>query len=368
MRIAAVELVRCQVPFVAPFRTTFGVQHGRDVVLVRVLGADTEGWGENVAGDEPLYSAEFVDASVLVLRNHLIPRLLSAGDVSPFDVGRLLAPVRGWEMAKAALEAAVLDAELRRQQVSLAQWLGGVQQRIAVGVSVGLHDHIDLTVQAVMRYLDQGYARIKLKIEPGCDVELVRAVRDAVGPRVALQVDANAAYTLADTRHLAQLDDFDLLLIEQPLAHNDLRQHAQLARSLRTPICLDESITSAQVAADAIAMGSCSIINIKPGRVGGLLEARRIHDLCQANGVAVWCGGMLETGIGRAANLALASLPGFTLPPDLSASSRYFTHDITEPFELVDGYLEVPTGMGIGVAPDPKMLRQLKATTEQVGT
>lgn len=368
MRIDAVELVRCQVPFVSPFRTSFGVQHGRDVVLVRILGSDTEGWGENVAGEEPLYSAEFVDASVLALRHHLIPRLLAAPDVSPFDVGRLLAPVRGWEMAKAALEAAVLDGELRRQQVSLATWLGGVQERIAVGVSVGLHDHIDHTVQAVMRYLEQGYVRIKLKIEPGCDVDLVRAVREAVGPQVMLQVDANAAYTLADTRHLARLDDFDLLLIEQPLAEHDLRQHAQLARSLRTPICLDESITSAQVAADAIALGACSIINIKPGRVGGLLEARRIHDLCQANGIPVWCGGMLETGIGRAANLALASLPGFTLPPDLSASSRYFTRDITEPFELVHGHLEVPTGPGIGVVPQAAMLHELGATVERVGT
>jgi O-succinylbenzoate synthase len=303
---------------------------------------------------------------VLALRHHLVPRLLAAGDITPFDVARVLAPVRGWEMAKAAVEAAVLDAELQRQQVSLAQWLGGTQRRIPVGVSVGLHDHIDQTVTAVNRYLEQGYVRIKLKIEPGCDVDLVRAVRRAIGPDVMLQVDANAAYTLADARHLARLDEFDLLLIEQPLAEHDLRQHAQLARMLRTPVCLDESITSVQVAADALALGACSVINIKPGRVGGLLEARRIHDLCQANGVPVWCGGMLETGVGRAANLALASLPGFTLPPDLSASSRYFAHDITRPFELVDGCLEVPTGHGVGAVPDPQTLRDLDATVERL--
>ena len=368
MRIDAVELVRCQLPFVSPFRTSFGVQHGRDVVLVRVIGADTEGWGENVAGEEPLYSAEFVDASVLALRHHLVPRLLAAHDVTPFDVARLLAPVRGWEMAKAALEAAVLDAELRRQNVSLVDWLGGSRRHVPVGVSVGLHDRVDDTVAAVVGYLDQGYVRIKLKIEPGRDVDLVRAVREAIGPDVMLQVDANAAYTLADARHLARLDSFDLLLIEQPLAEHDLRQHAQLARMLHTPLCLDESITSAQVAADAVALGSCSIVNIKPGRVGGLLEARRIHDLCVANGVPVWCGGMLETGVGRAANLALAALPGFTLPPDLSASSRYFRQDLTQPFELVDGGLEVPTGPGIGVVPESSVLADLGAVTERLGT
>lgn len=368
MRIDAVELVRCQLPFVSPFRTSFGVQHGRDVVLVRVIGPDTEGWGENVAGEEPLYSAEFVEASVLALRHHLVPRLLAAGEVTPFDVARLLAPVRGWEMAKAALEAAVLDAELRRQDVSLAAWLGGSRRHLPVGVSVGLHDRIDQTVTAVLGYLSQGYVRVKLKIEPGRDLDLVREVRDAIGPEVMLQVDANAAYTLADARHLARLDQFDLLLIEQPLAEHDLRQHAQLARMVQTPICLDESITSAQVTADALALGACSIVNIKPGRVGGLLEARRIHDLCQANGVPVWCGGMLETGVGRAANLALASLPGFTLPPDLSASSRYFSRDLTAPFELVDGVLEVPDGPGIGVAPEPWVLAELGAITERVGT
>jgi o-succinylbenzoate synthase len=258
-------------------------------------------------------------------------------------------------MAKCALEAAVLDAELKAA--------GGVAGPLArrdhgteslSGCRWGSTTASTTPSPPCMRYLEQGYVRVKLKIQPGDDVELVRAVRGAVGPDVLLQVDANAAYTLADARHLAKLDEFDLLLIEQPLAEDDLRQHAELARRLATPICLDESITSAKVAADALALGACSIVNIKPGRVGGYLESRRIHDLCQANGVPVWCGGMLESGIGRAANLALASLPGFTLPPDLSASSRYFHEDVTEPFELVDGCLQVPDGPGIGVTPRPR--------------
>lgn len=368
MRLERVELVRFRLPYVSPFRTSFSEELGRDVVLVHVLGShagsDTEGWGELVAGSDPLYSYEFVDASVLCLREHLVPRLFARDDLAAHEVGEVLAPVRGWNMAKAALEAAVLDAELRATGFSLARYLGGVRERIPVGVSVGLHDQIADTVAAVERYLAEGYVRVKLKIAPGEDVEVVRAVRAAVGPGVLLQVDANAAYTLADARHLAKLDEFDLLLIEQPLAEDDLRQHAELARRLNTPLCLDESITSAKVAADALALGACAIVNIKPGRVGGYLEGRRIHDLCRANGVPVWCGGMLETGIGRAANLALASLPGFTLPPDLSASRRYFHEDVTEPFELVDGCLVVPNGPGIGVAPDPERLTRLGATTD----
>lgn len=368
MRIEQVDLVRFRLPYVSPFRTSFAEELGRDVVLVHIAGthrgADTEGWGELVAGSDPLYSYEFVDAAVLCIRDHLVPRLFAVDEVAPHEVGEVLEPVRGWNMAKCALEAAVLDAELRAQGVSLARYLGGTRDRIPVGVSVGLHDRVDDTVAAVQRYLADGYVRVKLKIAPGEDVEVVRAVRDAIGPDVLLQVDANAAYTLADAPRLAKLDEFDLLLIEQPLAEDDLRQHAELARRLRTPLCLDESITSAKIAADALTLGACAIVNIKPGRVGGYLEGRRIHDLCRANGVPVWCGGMLETGVGRAANLALASMPGFTLPPDLSASRRYFHEDVTEPFELVDGCLAVPDSPGIGVAPDPDRLARLGATTD----
>jgi O-succinylbenzoate synthase len=366
MKLDTVELVRFSLPLVTPFRTSFGVQMARDVILVHVAGAGTDGWGENVAGIEPLYSAEFTDASMLVLRDHLLPRLLDAGDVTAAEVADLLAPVKGWSMAKCAVEAAVLDAELRAAGTSLQSYLGGTRPRIVAGVSVGLFDTVDETLAAVDGYLAEGYRRIKLKIEPGHDIDLVSAVRAHVGPEVLLQVDANCAYTLGDAPHLARLDAYDLLLIEQPLAEDDLRQHAALASRLRTPLCLDESITSARAAADAIALGACAIVNIKPGRVGGYLEARRIHDVCTANGVPVWCGGMLETGIGRAANLALASLPGFTLPADLSASDRYFRRDVTAPFVLVDGHLAVPTGPGIGVSPDPEVLRAVGAVTERV--
>ena len=366
MLIDAVELVRFQLPLVTPFRTSFGVQTGRDVVLVHVVTDAAEGWGESVAGVEPLYSSEFTETSVLALRQHLVPRVLAGKDVTAADVGDLLAPVKGWPMAKCAIEAAVLDAELRAAGLPLRTYLGGTRARVAAGVSVGLFDTLAETLAAVDGYLASGYGRVKLKIEPGHDLDLVAAVRRHVGPDVVLQVDANAAYTLGDARHLARLDHFDLLLIEQPLADDDLRQHAELARHLRTPICLDESITSARAAADAIALGACRIVNIKPGRVGGFLEARRIHDVCAANGIPVWCGGMLETGVGRAANLALASLSGFTLPADLSASDRYFRHDVTTPFVLVDGHLPVPDGPGIGVTPDPAALASLGATTERV--
>ncbi len=219
-------------------------------------------------------------------------------------------------------------------------------------------------LDAVAGYLEAGYLRIKLKIEPGWDVEPVRAVRERFGDEVLLQVDANTAYTLADARHLARLDPFGLLLIEQPLDEEDVLGHAELAKIISTPVCLDESITSARAAADAIALGACKIVNIKPGRVGGYLEARRIHDVCAAHGVPVWCGGMLETGLGRAANVALAALPGFTLPGDTSASDRYYRTDVTTPFQLADGYLRVPTGPGIGVAPIPDVLDAVTTKSE----
>jgi len=239
--------------------------------------------------------------------------------------------------------------------VSLASYLGGVRTAVDAGVSVGIMNSIAELLDVVADHLGDGYRRIKLKIEPGWDVEPVRAVRERFGD-VLLQVDANTAYSLADAPHLAKLDPFDLLLIEQPLAEDDVLGHADLAKLITTPICLDESVESARDAAAAIRLGAAAIINVKPGRVGGYLEARRIHDVCVAHGVPVWCGGMLESGIGRAANLALASLPGFTLPGDISASDRYYRRDITDPFILVDGQLFVPSGPGIGVEPHPDVL------------
>ena len=349
LTIEAVELLRVRMPLVAPFRTSFGTETSRDVLLVHLLAAEGEGWGECVAMAEPLYSSEYVDAAQRVMTEHLLPRLFTAGTTSD-RVAAILDPIKGHRMAKAALEAAWLDTELRRDGQSLAGYLGAVRDRVVSGVSVGIMDSIPELLDAVAGSLDAGYVRIKLKIEPGWDVEPVRAVRQRFGDELPLQVDANTAYSLDDAQHLARLDEFDLLLIEQPLPEEQILAHARLAEQVRTPICLDESIVSAVVAEEAIALRACRVVNIKPGRVGGYLEAVRIHDVCQAHGVPVWCGGMLETGIGRAANVALAALPNFTLPGDTSASDRYFAEDITPPFVLGrDGCLGVPAGPGIGV-------------------
>jgi O-succinylbenzoate synthase len=365
MKITGVELRRIAMPLVAPFRTSFGTEADRDILLVRVVTPDTEGWGECVAMSQPLYSSEFTSGAADVLARFLIPAVLALEEVTAAAVGPALARFRGHPMAKAALETAVVDAELRAAGISLARYLGAARARVACGVSVGIAGSVPELLDQVAGYLADGYLRIKLKIEPGWDVEPVRAVRERFGD-IALQVDANAAYSLADSRRLAALDPFGLLLIEQPLAEDDLRGHAQLAGLLATPICLDESITSARAAADAIALGACRVINIKPGRVGGYLEARRIHDVAAAHGVPVWCGGMLETGIGRAANLALAALPGFTLPGDTSASARYYHRDITAPFVLDDGHLAVPGGAGIGADPIPEILDEVTTSRQWI--
>ena len=365
MRIEAVELRRVRLPLVRPFVTVAGAASARQSLLVRLLTDGPDGWGECVALDEPLYTSEYLDAAEHVTRHHLVPRLLAADEVGAADVARLLAPVQGHPMAKAALEMAALDAELRRAGRSLADHLGATRTEVDCGVAVGLAPSLAALVDEVAGYLELGYRRIKLKVHPGADLEPVAAVRAAFGD-VPLQVDANGAYSVDQWPLLAALDPFELLLIEQPVAVDDLVGAAEVARRIRTPVCLDESITSAAAAATALALGACSVVNIKPGRVGGLLEAVAVHDLCLAAGVAVWCGGMLETGLGRAANLALAALPGFTLAGDLSGSGRYFTRDLTDPFVPVDGRLAVPTGPGLGVAPLPDVLRQLTTSVELV--
>jgi o-succinylbenzoate synthase len=366
VRLRGVELRRIRMPLVSPFRTSFGTQTSRDVLLVRVVTEEDEGWGECVAASEPLYSSEYVDAAAEVMTRFLIPALAATERLDAGVVPTCLARFKGHRMAKAALEMAVLDAELRAEGRPLSRELGAVSDRVPCGVSVGIMDSIPELLDAVEGYLSAGYARIKLKIEPGWDVEPVSAVRERFGDGVLLQVDANTAYTLGDAAHLARLDPFQLLLIEQPLDEEDILGHAELARSIRTPICLDESITSTRSAAAAIRLGACQIVNIKPGRVGGYLEARRVHDVCVAMGVPVWCGGMLETGLGRAANLALAALPGFTLPGDTSASDRYYRTDITAPFVLRNGHLDVPTGPGLGVQPLPDELAAHTVATEWI--
>lgn len=349
MKIEHLELRHVRLPLVAPFRTSFGTAHDRETFLLRVVTDEAEGWAECGAEPDPLYSEEWLGGCETILREQLVPRVLALG--SRMDAGLVapaMAPVKGNPMAKHVLETAILDAELKGLGVSFGRHLGAVKDVVPAGVSVGIMDSLPELLDAVRGYLDEGYLRIKLKIEPGWDIDIVQAVREEFGD-IGLQVDANTAYTLADARHLARLDPFDLLLIEQPLAEDDMRGHAELARAITTPVCLDESIRSARDAAAAIALGACSVINVKPSRVGGYLEARRIHDVALANGIPVWCGGMLETGIGRGPNAALAALPGFVLPGDTSASSRYYDQDLTAPFELVDGHLEVPTGPGIGV-------------------
>ena len=374
MKLQGVELRRVAMPLVSPFRTSFGTQTARDILLLRAVTTsdrgDAEGWGECVAMSDPLYSSEYVDATADVLRRFLLPELAASADRldrhGAHAVASVLHKFKGHRMAKAALEMAVLDAELRTEGRSWARELGAVHDRVPSGVSVGIFDSIPALLDTVDGNLEAGYVRIKLKIEPGWDVEPVRAVRERFGDDVLLQVDANTAYTLRDARHLARLDAFDLLLIEQPLEEEDVLGHAELARRISTPVCLDESIVSAQTAAAAISLGACAVINIKPGRVGGYLEAVRIHDLAAAHGLAVWCGGMVETGLGRAANAALGALPGFTLPGDISASDRFYATDITEPLVLEDGHMAVPTGPGLGVTPIPEVLESVTTSTEWI--
>lgn len=358
------ELRVLHLPLVSPFTTSFGTETVREVIVVRALTSDGDGWGEIVTQDAPLYSSEYTQGAWDVATRWLIPALLGRGTVAPGDVAGILHPFVGHRMAKAGLELAVLDAALRTEGRSLGEHLGAVHDRVPSGVSVGIQQDPSALVETVGRYLDEGYVRIKIKIKPGRDVGDTAAVRSAFGG-IPLQVDANSAYTLGDIETLAELDRFDLLLIEQPLQEDDIVDHATLARRLTTPVCLDESVVSLKAATDALALGAASVINIKAGRVGGYLEAVAIHDLCRDAGIPVWCGGMLETGIGRAANAALAALPGFTLPGDVSASSRFYHRDIvTEPAVLDDGHVRVPTGPGLGVEVDRQALEEF--TVERV--
>jgi len=358
------ELRVLHLPLVAPFTTSFGTETVREVIVARALTANGDGWGEIVTGAAPLYSSEYTQSAWDVALRWLVPALLDRRTIAPEQVAGVLGPFVGHRMVKAGLELAVLDAALRSEGRALGEYLGAVRDRVPSGVSVGIQSDPAALVDVVGRYLDEGYARIKIKIKPGRDIAETAAVRDAYGA-IALQVDANSAYTLADADTLAELDRFDLLLIEQPLQEDDIVDHATLARRLRTPVCLDESIVSAKAAADALALGAASIINVKAGRVGGYLEAVAIHDLCRDAGIPVWCGGMLETGIGRAANAALAALPGFTLPGDISASDRFYARDIaTEPIVLEDGHVRVPTGDGLGVQIDPIALDDFTVARE----
>ncbi len=365
-RVLAVELRLVNLDLVRPFTTSFGTDTMREAVLVRVETDAGVGWGESVTGPDPGFSEEFNDGVWLVIREFLAPTLFEAGDVEAEGVVPALAGYRGHRMARSALEMAVFDAHLRAEGRSMASALGGSRERVAVGVSVGITPTVEEMVEQAAGYLEEGYQRIKLKIKPGFDIEPVAAVRAAF-PDILLSVDANAAYGRDDLETFRALDAFGLLMIEQPFHYEDLVDHAWLQERIETPLCLDESIRSAADARAALQLGSCRIVNIKPGRVGGYLEGKRIHDVCLETETPVWCGGMLETGIGRAGNLALASLPGFTLPGDISATRRYFREDVTEPFEIsADGTMAVPQGPGLGLAPDPGRLEAHTSRLERV--
>ena len=366
MKLQEIELSTIHLPLVRPFRTSFGTQTSREVLMVKVTNENgTVGWAECVAMSEPLYSPEYVIGCLDLMKRFLIPALRAKESITAEDVPVVLKPFLGGQMAKAALETAILDAQLKDAGLSLAKYLGATKTKVECGVSVGIANNLDALVEEVKSYVDAGYRRIKLKIEPGWDYEAVKTIRNLF-PDMPLQVDANQAYSRNDGKLLAKLDEFNLLLIEQPLDEHDILGHAMLAKEVKTPICLDESIISLQSAEDALALKATTVINIKPGRVGGYIESKKIHDLCVKNNIPVWCGGMLETGIGRAANLALAALPGFTLPGDTSASARYFKQDITTPFVMDDGYLTVPTGPGIGIEPDLEFLNSITKSKEIV--
>ena len=365
MNIERVELHRLSLEYVHPFETSFGRETRRELILVAVSADGVTGWGECVAGSGPWYAYETVGTAWHVLQSFLIPVLLGEQVETPADVVARFGRVRGHAMARACLENAVWDLLARAQGVSLAAMLGGGRERVNVGVSVGIEATLDELLERVALHVDEGYARVKLKIKPGWDVDVVRAVRER-WPDLALQVDANSAYHLEDAAVFRELDDFELLLIEQPLHHEDIVDHAQLQVQLRTPVCLDESIHSVEHARWALDIDACKVINIKVGRVGGLTAACQIHDLCAERGIPVWCGGMLETNVGRAVNVALASLPNFKLPGDISASARYFHQDIAAPdFVLnADSTLDVPGGPGHCMTVGLERLEALRSATQ----
>ena len=356
-----------RLPLVTFFETSFGRMYDKTFILVSLEAGGVEGLGECVADVDPYYSSETNVSAWHIIKDFLAPLVLGRAFDHPRDVFPGMKRVRGHNMAKAAVEMAAWDLAARRDEMPLARLLGGMRDEIASGVSIGIQDSLDQLAEKVRKELDAGYQRVKIKIKPGWDVEAVEMVRTRFGS-IPLMADANAAYTLADADHLARLDRFGLMMIEQPLEYDDIRDHAELQRRIRTPICLDESIHSPRAAEEAIAAGACTIINIKPGRLGGHGESIRVHDLCASRGVPVWHGGMLESGIGRAHNVHLASLPNFTLPGDIAASRRYFVPDLIEPPIEVsrNGTVPVPGGHGIGVHVDWDRVRAATIETYDV--
>jgi o-succinylbenzoate synthase len=369
MRIERVTLRQIRMPLVHFFETSFGRTTERDMILVEVGGGGVSGWAEVTAGEKPFYNEEWTDSAWLILRDYAIPCVVGRDLAGAADVAPLTAHIRGHKMARGGLEAAVWDLAARQAGQPLWQAIGGGARReIPCGVSIGIQNSVEQLLEKIELELAAGYQRIKMKIKPGWDVDVIRRVR-ARFPAIKLMADANSAYTLADADRLKQLDEFYLMMIEQPLAHDDIIDHAVLQAKLDTPICLDESIRSAHHAEQAIRLRACGIINIKLGRVGGFSESKRVHDVAQAAGVPVWCGGMLEAGVGRAHNIALSTLPNFVLPGDVSASKRYWARDIiVPPVETTpQGTIKVSDDPGFGYALDRDYIRSITIREESAG-
>jgi O-succinylbenzoate synthase len=367
MKVEAVTLRELRMPLKYFFETSFGRTESRRVILVTAHCEGVDGWAECVAGDGPFFSYEWVETAWATLRDFLVPAMVGATISEARDSAALMSRVRGHNMAKAALENALWDAEARQKQLPLWKLLGGALSEIACGVSIGIQNSHQQLLDKIETELDAGYQRIKVKVKPGWDLEVLSKIRQR-WPKILLSCDANSAYRPRDLDHLCKFDEFKLLMIEQPLWDDDIYQHAKLQRDLQTAICLDESIRQARDAEEAIALGACRIMNIKVGRVGGFSEAIATHDLCQQHGIPVWCGGMLETGIGRAHNIALSTLPNFRLPGDVSASKRYWAEDIVEPEIEVSSRGTIPARdvAGTGYEVKTELIRRLTVRTETI--
>ncbi len=365
MKIERIELREIHLPLVHFFETSFGRTTTRRIVLVRVFADGLTGWGEVTAGEEPFYSHETPETAWHILRDFLVPWTLQKEWPAASALAPRFQPIRGHNMAKAALENALWDIEAQAKDQPLARVIGGTLEEIPCGVSIGIQNSVEELLAKIQREVDSGYQRIKVKIKPGWDVEVLARIREKF-PEVPLMADANSAYTLNDLARLRELDRFNLMMIEQPLGWDDLVDHARLQREIQTPVCLDESIHSAEDARKAIELRACKIINVKLGRVGGFTRAQALHEVCRAHRVPVWCGGMLESGVGRAHNIALSTLAGFTLPGDVSASRRYWKQDIIDPEVEVtpQGTIRVPPGPGLGYMPVLERIEQVTVRKE----
>jgi o-succinylbenzoate synthase len=367
MRITKIELFEIRIPLVHFFETSFGRTVERRIILTRVEHADgAEGWGECTAGETPSYCEEWTESCWAVLNEILAPMVLGKEVAGALDIWGLMVGVRGNRMAKAAIETAAWDLEAKKLNIPLWQHLGGVNREIPCGVSIGIQDSVEQLLEKIRIELEAGYRRIKVKIKPGWDFDVLLRVREELGD-ILLMGDANSAYTLADVDLFRRMDEFDLMMFEQPLAHDDMLDHAMLQREIKTPVCLDESIHSAEDARKAIELKACKVINVKLGRVGGHSQAWQVEKICRKNQIPIWCGGMLESGIGRAHNIAMSTLAGFTLPGDVSASKRYWHEDIIEPEIEVssDGFITAPAEAGIGYKVNQARIERLSQRTTQ---